>query len=60
MSDDQDTRELFSLKAKKAMLQRTRQKLADGGKSAKLFDRMISAVDRKINEARRQTRQMTA
>lgn len=41
------------LKAKKAELQRKRQRLADEGKTAKLFDRMISAVDRKMNELRK-------
>jgi len=44
---------LEELKAKKADLQRTREKVAKMGKSTRLFDRLISGCDRAMNELRR-------
>lgn len=45
--------ELKALKAKKADLQRTREKVVKMGKSTRLFDRLISACDRTMNDLRR-------
>jgi hypothetical protein len=44
---------LEALKAKKADLQRTREKVVKMGKSTLLFDRLISGCDRAMNEMRR-------
>jgi len=45
---------IAELKAKKADLQRTREKVLKMGRSPRLFDRMISGVDRALNQIRRE------